>query len=70
MPQLFRHLFNKVKRTLPSQLPLSEAITAYAQQHDPRNPLILHRLPRQELFNIASLPCMDPESQVIVESSK
>lgn len=75
MAQLFRHMFHS--QTLTKRIKLSsntfsadlisKELNKYTFRYDPKNELALHRMPKQELYEVASVPCPTSDS---IESAK
>jgi hypothetical protein len=69
MAQLFRHLFENqtLKRRVkaPADSDILKLILHYCKKLDPKNQLILFRLPKSELHQIAAIPCPTTDTEVI-----
>ena len=70
MSKLFRHLFESqtLKQRLRKSLDsadLQTKLSEYCKKFDPHSPVLIHRLPKQELREIASMPCPQDDSKTI-----
>ncbi len=69
MAKLFRHLFKS--QVLKAKLNLNEdtaetvsALQSYCTRASSHNPILMYRLPKQELFELSSLACLSDTDEV------